>query len=238
MQSWNKLTSEVKFDITKNKIERLGFTKVALEWLTESPTTVHANDMADVITEAPINSDTYTMICRIEGLFAEVSSSFAIYADMGKVLQLVTNQRQLGEKGDSKAQARAARFELVFQVIVEEAGVTVKTIRVDDLDHIDVTISGLRTRANDLVNSALKFVKPQIATVAGSLVRNFLEQQVKQSTKAFETVEEALLLRGVEAPGIFRKRPRDQQKSSLLSKHNKAAEGKKTEEAKPKLATI
>jgi hypothetical protein len=171
--------------------------------------------MADVITEAPVDSNTYTMICRIEGLFAEVSSSFALYADMGKVLQLVTNQRQVGEKGDSRAQARSARFELVFQVIVEETGVTVKTIRVDDLDHIEVTISGLRTRANDLVNSALKIVKPQIATVAGMLVRGFLEERVKQSTKAFETIEEALLLRGVEAPGIFRSRPRTQQAMRL-----------------------
>ena len=211
MQSWNKFTSEVKCDITKNKIERLGFTKVAMEWLTETPSSTHANDMADVITEAPLNSNVYTMICRIEGLFAEVSSSFKLYADMGKVLQLVTNQRQVGEKGDSRAQARAARFELVFQVTVEETGVTVKTIRVDDLDHIEVTISGLRTRANDLVNSALKIVKPQIASVAGMLVRSFLEERVKQSTKAFETVEEALLLRGVEVPGVFRSRPRIQQ---------------------------
>lgn len=217
MQSWNKLTSEVKFDITKNKIEKLGFTKVALEWHTESPPTAQANDMADLITEVPSNSDTYTMICRIEGLFAEVSSSFALYADMGKVLQLVTNQRQLGERGDSNAQARAARFELVFQVIVDETGVTVKTVRVDDLDHIDVTITGLRSRANDLVNSALKFVKPQIATVAGSLVRSFLEERVKQSTKAFETVEEALLLRGVEVPGVFRKRSKAETAKAIVA---------------------
>jgi hypothetical protein len=191
MQSWNKLTSEVKFDITKNKIERLSFTKVALEWLTEAPADVP--DLVGLVDDIGTNppappGSTYTMVCRIEGLVAEVSSSFALYADMGKVLQLVTNQRQLGEKGDSRAEARAARFELVFRVTVGDDGVTVKTVRVDDLDHIDVTISGLRTKANDLVNSALKFVKPQIATVAGTLLRGFLEEKVKQSTKAFETV--------------------------------------------------
>lgn len=184
--------------------------------------------MADLISEPPVDSNTYTMICRIEGLFAEVSSHFALYADMGKVLQLVTNQRQLGEKGNSRAQARAARFELVFQVIVEETGVTVKTVRVDDLDQIDVSITGLGTRTEGIVNSALKFVKPQIATVAGMLVRSFLEDRVKQSTKAFETVEEALLLRGVEMPGIFRSRPRAQQ-TSLLLKNNEVQQDRETE---------
>jgi len=51
-----------------------------------------------------------------------------------------------------------------------------------------------------------KTVSPHIATVISLLVKKFLETEVKKGTKTFETVEEAMLLRGVEIPGLFRKR--------------------------------
>ena len=200
LQSWNKFTSEVKLEITQNTIREFAFSRAVLEW----------NILPHVPVEAAaaIMKESNVMLCRLHDFSVEVGSHFALYANAGKAIKLVTGMESLGERGSSKAIVKAARLELVFRVMITEAGVSVVTQSVDDFDSINVSIEGLKGKKGEWVNQVLKTVSPHIATVISHLVKKFLEAEVKKGTKMFETVEEAMLMRGVEVPGLFRARKR------------------------------
>ena len=195
LQSWNKLTSEVKLEITGNAIQRFAFDKAILQL-----------NSATHLSNLPNNAN--IMVCRLEGFHVEVTSTFALYANTSKALQFVTGLESLGEKGTSRAQVKAARMELVFSLLVDESGVGLSTLSVDDFDSVNVSIEGLRSKKDDFVNRILKVVRPQIASMASVLIKRFLETEVKRGTKAIESLEEALLVGGVEIPGLFRTRAR------------------------------
>ena len=198
LQSWNKFTSGVKLEITQNTIKEFAFGKAVLEW----------NVLPHVPLEAAaaITKESNVMLCRLHDFSVEVSSHFALYASAGKAVKLVTGMETLGERGSSKAIVKAAKLELVFRVSIDDEGVKVVTQSVDDFDSVNVSIDGLKGKKGEWVNQVLKTVSPHIATVISLLVKKFLETEVKKGTKTFETVEEAMLLRGVEIPGLFRKR--------------------------------
>lgn len=199
-QSWNKLTSGLKVEITNNSIHRFGFNRAVLEW----------NHLPTVPPEAidAITQDANVMVCRLENFLVEMHSSFAMYANTSKALKLVTGMESLGEKGDSRAIVKASRLELVFRVTVDENGVAIATKSVDDFDSVEVSITGLRSKKDEWVNNVLKIVRPHIASVASMMVKKYLTSEVQKGGKLFETIEETLLLRGVEVPGLFRARKR------------------------------
>jgi len=153
-----------------------------------------------------ITKESNVMLCRLHDFSVEVSSHFALYASAGKAVKLVTGMETLGERGSSKAIVKAAKLELVFRMSIDDEGVKVVTQSVDDFDSVNVSIDGLKGKKGEWVNQVFKTVSPHIATVISLLVKKFLETEVKKGTKTFETVEEAMLLRGVEIPGLFRKR--------------------------------
>ena len=196
LQSWNKLTSEVKLEITGNAIRRFAFDKAVLQLNSAT----HLKSLSD--------QQANILVCRLEGFSVEVESNFALYANTSKALQFVTGLESLGEKGKSSARVKAARMELVFSLLVDESGVGLSTINVDDFDSVEVSIEGLRSKKDDFVNRVLKVVRPQIASMASVLVKRFLETEVKRGTKAIEGLEETLLVSGVEIPGLFRARAR------------------------------
>lgn len=195
-QSWNKLTSEVKLEITQNTIKQFAFSRAILEW----------NILPNVPFQAAeaITKDSNVMLCRLHDFSVDVSSHYALYANAGKAIKLVTGVESLGERGASRASVKAAKLELVFRVSIDSEGVKVVTQSLDDFDSVNVVIEGIKGKKGDWVNAVLKTVSPHIATVVSHLVKKFLEAEVKKGTKLFETVEEAMLLRGVEIPGLFR----------------------------------
>lgn len=198
LQSWNMLTSEVKLEITQNIIRKLSFEKAVLE--------VNA---APSLAELPMElAEASVLVCRLEEFRTEVSSHFALYADTSKALKFVTGMSTLGEHGTSKAVVVARRLELVFALFVKETGVTVQPLRTDDFDRIDISIEGLRSKRDDFVNGILKVVRPQMSAFISVMIKRFLEAEVKKGTDGIEKVEEALLVSGIEVPGLFRLRPR------------------------------
>lgn len=196
LQSWNKFTSEMKLEITKNAIRQITFSRAVLEW----------NILPHVPPQAAeaITQESNVMLCRLQDFTVEVGSHFALYANTGKAIKLVTGMETFGERGGSRATVKAAKLELVFRVSIDNEGVKVVTQTVGDFDSVNVAIEGLKGKKGEVVNQVLKFVSPHIATVVSALVKRFLEAEVKKGTKLFETVEEAMLMRGVEVPGLFR----------------------------------
>lgn len=207
LQSWNKLTSEAKFDITEMFIRRLGFDKALLEWNTAILTERFRRDDS--------HAHEHIMECRLENFQTIMAASFRLYANMGKPLQLVTGLQSYGEGGKSRTLVRAARLSLVFAVGIDEGGVSIRTLHIDDFDSIDVTIEGLKGKRDDLVNQMLKFLKGQIANVASRTVKQLLEREVKRGTGAFEKIEQTLLDQGVEVPGLFRATSHDSSTQTL-----------------------
>lgn len=194
LQSWNKLTSEVKLDIKDMYIKRLAFEKAGMDW--NSPSLAVYREQA--------GPEAHIMACSLNNFTTLVSTAVRLYANTSKPLKLITGMDSFGDGGTARAIVRAASFSLVFAVDISPEGITLRTLHLDEFDSVDVTIEGLKSKRDDLVNKFLKFIKGQIASAATAAIKQLLEKEVKRSTAAIESLESSLLAQGVEIPGLFR----------------------------------
>lgn len=191
LQSFNMLTNEVNFALSKSSLETIQF------------------ERGELGMELDVDGGVLTV--HVKGLEVVLKSTFEIFAETTAFVAWTTGVKKIGEKGISMTIVKATTLTFKFILARQKLSLTnqflLKTASISPFTSIipAFTLHTTPKLGVELVNALTKSLSGEIATASSFVVRKFVESFVRDGLQAgIDGVEEMLVENGIVLPVAMR----------------------------------